>query len=508
MVIATYSLQADRNGDGTYGTTLTAVGPSGDAGETLVTGRRGREEVGALKPPRAGEIGFLLDNGPQGGDGAYSVGGASEITAGTRLRLRATYSATTYSLLKMIARRPKQQPGAGLRPLVEVDGNGTLSRLTGKTVTTQLYQSITTDVAIGHLLDAAGWPAGERSLDTGKTTLEWWWADGADAWTEILRILNTEGPGAVIYEDGDGNFVFKNRHHRVTNAASIAVQTAFASAAGGIEPLLDGLQYDDGIDGVINDVTFTIRKRAAQSLAAIWSLGEDVTLAPGDTKKFFVQDSVNALSGGRTGDPFKGAVAPVLTTDYTLSAGSLTTVSLDVLSGVTALLTLTAGSSGATVSGPSGAESDGITVRAQAVRVTNETAIGSTIDTSASQASYGKRSYTAEIVPEIATNVAQDFADAIAGWYQDGRPRVTAKVLASGADARMIAALARDISDRISVDQSKIGLSAVEFWIDTIEHEIVSPAQHMTTFGCEGATSTTYFVLDTSSLDGVDVLSW
>jgi hypothetical protein len=63
----------------------------------------------------------------------------------------------------------------------EIPSIGTLSRLVGQRVSTALYETITVDVAIGHLLDAAGWPAGERVIAVSTTVLEWWWVDNADA---------------------------------------------------------------------------------------------------------------------------------------------------------------------------------------------------------------------------------------------------------------------------------------------------------------------------------------
>ena len=65
-----------------------------------------------------------------------------------------------------------------------------LSALKAKTVSTAVYQDITTGQAAGIVADAAGWPASPELLK-GQTTLSYWWLDDADAFeaSEQLQLL-------------------------------------------------------------------------------------------------------------------------------------------------------------------------------------------------------------------------------------------------------------------------------------------------------------------------------
>jgi hypothetical protein len=381
-----------------------------------------------------------------------------------------------------------QHPEQGVRS-AEITALGMLSRLRGLKVSTALYQSITTDAALGYLLDAAGWTStADRVFDTGKTTLQYWWLDNEDAFEAARALLVTEGPGAALYEDGLGRIVFESRHYRLLTARSQASQATISDA--GSEPLHSPpLRYDPGLQSVVNECVIETKQRTPGSSQTIWTLGSTITLAEGETRTFQIRTT--------SGDPFSSAVVST----YTCSSGTLG-VALDRDSGAVATLSIYP----PPASGPRTVTS--VTVTGVPVPVSGATRIVNTVNTTTSQGRYGLRSFPLQTRPEINVNDAQDFANAVVSWYQE--PRATALVaLNNGSSARLAQQLAREISDRITVVDAQTGLNT-EMMVERIEQEISGNGQIMrTVLGCEKVVDTNqYFVLGTSSLDGTAVLGY
>ena len=129
-----------------------------------------------------------------------------ELQSGNNIGLQGSQSRNLWTgLLDDMSQNPEREnKSVGIRCL------GTLSRLVGRTVTTQLYENVTIDQAIGYVLDAAGWPALERDLQVSSVTLRYFWADG-DAFQTIEALRITEALWASVYENGDGWIVFENQ---------------------------------------------------------------------------------------------------------------------------------------------------------------------------------------------------------------------------------------------------------------------------------------------------------
>lgn len=327
----------------------------------------------------------------------------------------------------------------------------------------------------------------QRELDVGQTSLAWWWVDDDDAFQAMLELLHSEGPGATIYESGDGKIVFKNRHAMITEARSTAIQTTFRSAAGATEPLISSrFAYDPGLKDVINVCTVTVVRRVAQALAEVWALGVTVSLAPNETRTFQIL----------TSDPFTAAVPPTAGGgDFTITSGSLASaMTLDRTSGASATLSMTASVSGCTLTG--------LRVRAQAVTKQTETKVTNTLDTAASIDEYGEQTYRLPVREDLSLNVAQDFCNGVVTFYADPRPTAKIDVRGHVADERMTAALAREVHDRIRVIESETGVD-LEFLVHTIEHRISAASQHRTIFGLEEAAPAAVdpWIWDTSKWD-------
>lgn len=455
---------------------------------------RGRDQLRSLAPPMAGSLSTQLDNRSRDYSPANSGGPLyGRLVPGRRVQVTATLNANPATVLWTGYLDDLPQRPAPTERAVDLPALGSLSRLRGKTISTGLYQDVRTDTAIGVVLDAVGWPAADRVLDTGRTTLGWWWLSQEDAFNALRALLNTEGPGAALYEDSQGRLVFESRHYRLLTARSTASQATFRDS--GAEPLFSApFSYQPGLKDVINRCSIEVVQRAVQAEGTIWSNSNTFTLAAGETRRF--------TSTGA--DPVLNAVTPVVPTDITLTGGSLASVTLDRTTGTQIRITLVAGGSGATVSR--------LALRAQPVARVGSSTVTESLDTSASQAAYGLQSYTQSLRAELDTNSAQDLANAIVARYQQPRPTASLS-LAGSNDTRLAQQLGREVSDRVSLIEAQTGTTA-DLWIERIEHQVEGGTLLRTTLGGEllttpdGQSVPTYFVLDRDTLNSPAVLGY
>lgn len=470
MPSATYAIKVDWDADGTFAGTGEDVSARLRFNPQLVI-RRGREMAKALSPPAAGRFDFTLDN--QSGD--YSSQNAASPIFGRVLPGRevcgtASYGGTAYALGRAYVEEPIERPSRGEKYVTFncLDG---LSFLRAAKVSTAMYTGITTDVAIGHVLDAAGWPAGKRSLQTGKTTLARWWVDNVDAFTAIRDLVNSEGPGALFYCDEVGNVVFEDRHYRLLTSRCTTSQATLRDS--GAEPLFSGYNFLPGIRDVVNAATIPVRSFASSAGVSIWTAsGLPITLAPGEVRRFTVDT---------TADGFSAAVVTL-----TASAGSASN-SLDRASGKSATLTVTAhATTGATLSA--------LSVTATTWTISSQN-VANTIDAATSQSKYGERALPTQFVgswvPDV--NTATDLANAVVARYREPVPQVQV-TLNNAAAARLVQCLTRKPSDRVTIVQADSSVND-DFMVEAIEHRVSFNQNHETTFVCEQSNQQAFWIL-------------
>lgn len=487
MVVSSYVIGIDTNSDGDYADSGEDVSSRVRANPGIAI-TRGRDQAREISPPRAGTMGYELDNRT----GTY--GPSSAYKQGLKTRVTANYSATNYALfegrIETFDRHPEKP-----RQSVSVEAIGPLSLLANRRgLSSQVYTSIDTGTAIQHLLEAAGLTSSDWALDTGKTTLNYWWLDPSDTLIDALNaLLATEGPGAAVYEGAGSNvgkIVFKNRHARITETVSTAVQQTFRGT--GTEPVMNGaFIYNDGQRDRINSAACTVYVRTAATLAAIWTYGQTVTLAAGETRLFTVRQTSSV--------PFTGAVTPVAATDYTLTTGALTTVSLDRTSGSVITLTLTADTAGATLTG--------LRVRAQSLAITSSTGVKNSV-TPDEATPVRPLPSTVSILPDITQNDALDLLNAYVAFYQAARPTMMFTVTGNRHADAMTACLSLDIGHRVTVIESGNSINT-QAHVQQVRHVIDGGPKHATTFGVEAVSSVgAAFIIDTSTVNSSTDRIW
>lgn len=476
-VTADYTLRIDWDLDGSFATAGDDVSTDLRYAPALQVGR-GRDQAREYSPPVAGLISFALDN-PTGKYSSENTGSTlyGKLKSGRPVDLYATYSAVNYQLARMFLRLPQEQPYRTERK-VTFDAYDGLSKLvSAENIATAMYTSVLISDAIGYVLDAAGWPAADRVIDTSATTLARWWVDGISAFDAIRDLVFTEGPGAIFYIDAQGRFVFESRHYRLLTTRCTTSQATFRNS--GTEPVFGrDFQYEPSIRGVVNACTVPVRSYASTPGVTIWNestLGTlPLTLAPGETVTREVSSSADGFSGA--------------TVNSTVTAGSLSAgPTLNRSSGKRATLTMTAGASGATLSVLN------VTATTWAIASQN---VSNTVDAAASILDYGRKMFPSEFVPQWipSVNEALDFCNAVVGRRKNGVPQAKLSIT-NGNATRLIQALTRQISDRVTVVESERSFVDDDFTIEAITHEVTDGRNHQTTFSLEAADDQAYWIL-------------
>ena len=151
-----------------------------------------------------------------------------------KVQITATYGATTYPIFSGYitsynTTTPQYTGDVSFTTITAVDAfrlaqNAQISTVSG-TSAGQL-----SGARINNLLDAISWPASQRSIDAGQTTMQ---VDPGTARTALgaMQTVETSEYGA-LYVDRDNNFVFKDRNTASTSVNQTAV--SFTDTGSGI----------------------------------------------------------------------------------------------------------------------------------------------------------------------------------------------------------------------------------------------------------------------------------
>jgi hypothetical protein len=460
---ATYRMLIDWLANGFADTTVDDVTARILDQRTPVTVRYGRDQNRQLSPTSPGQMAFELNNISRD----YSPENASSPIAGfvapaRKVRFEATASGTTSIIYTGYLDDFDIRPEINERsvPASCIDA---LGRLKGVKVTTSLYRGIRTGDAVGYLLDAVGWPAADRDLDSGASFLPYWWLDDDDAYDALMQLADSEGPAALITVDGLGRIVFRDRHHRLTRSTSLNVQATWRSS--GTEPVLSSpVTYDHGWKEIINSVSVEVPLRQVDSIyTAIWSAQGQITVAAGASLQ------ITARASG----PFLGALTPVQGTDFTVLSGSVT-ISLSRTSGQSTTITIAAASD---------AVIDGLQVRAFAIQANN---IVVTVEDQQSIGKYGRKSMDSGRLPVWANAYdANAILALIVAKRAERLPTIAVTMRGAANATRLAECLGRNLSDRVHITESLTGLDA-DCFIEQISHTVGQGGlEHVTTFGTE-----------------------
>jgi hypothetical protein len=341
-----------------------------------------------------------------------------------------------------------------------------LGNMSNITLSTALYGGLRSGDAINKVLDEIGWSTDLRDVDPGCSVIRWWWEEGTDALSAISKIVNSEGIPAIAYIDPNGTFVFRGRKHRLLYSRSTSVQRTYHSTD--TEPEFSmPFTYDIGWQDMFNHIDLDVDDRYPDHTdSEIYSTEETISILPREQK-------IITISGS---DPFIYAKCPVQGLDYILASGSVT-FQLSRKSGASTILTITAGASGAILTG--------LVVRAIMVPVQNTVKI--TVDDDYSIQKHGLMSYVADSngdIPWASMNDMVGITAIMLGQRSERLPTVSITVNNDN-DTRLNALLQTRLSDRLHIVEPNT-FTDHDYFVEQLSHTISDAGtSHTALFGCE-----------------------
>lgn len=477
MSIATYSVCVDWDNNGDFVGAFDDI--TSDVLHNSLYWRRGKSlELDKCEP---GTCEFMVKNA----DNKYNSENAGSDLAGNLLprrpvRVQAVFDGNTYPLFYgyISEINPHPHPDEQYAYIRAIDGLDYLARAE---ISTSLELGIGTGAAVTKILDAASWPAGLRTIDTGQDAIPFAYWQSVKARFALDEVEESEV--GLVYVDGSGKLVFEDRHHRMKHTTSGTFTNAMMNAL-----------YSITAEDVRNRATAKITPWTLGSTAVFWTLertgadsplvaaGESVTYwADAD---YFLNDITN----------------PGATTDYTMNtasdgSGTSLTASFTVTPTKFAQTCKLVIANGADVPGyitflqvrgDEYAPDETITLRA---------------DDATSQTAYQLRilNIDAKLMDDPAQG--QDYANYLVSRWKDPQPRIQMS-LANASDAQLVQILSREISDMITVTAARLSMTTEDFYINSMEHSVEQGGNiHRVTWtlskvGEEGE----FWILDTSTL--------
>jgi hypothetical protein len=367
--------------------------------------------------------------------------------------------------------------------------------------------NVQSDVVIGAILDAAGWPVGQRTLDAGYVPVGNWFKVAANALAALQEIEELEQ--GDIYEGLAWDIIFENRYHRSNNTASTVSQATFSDAPNAQLPYLLGLAQSNPLQQLFNLITCQVNPyNTPAAIAPLWTYsGDAIRLSPGASI---------TLTGTYSGGFVNPWTTPVVGTDITQTGVSNSDIAVSGVSKYATTMPFTITNNNVST--------DAILtlVQARGIAVTPATPYQVSAMDAASQSpigGYGVRSYPIQNPWHFNAAYAQAACDYFITLYKNPFQLFTVTIPSGTSDALFEQAVKRKISDRITLVANKqmtmMGVSG-DFFIEAINHKIdfanrrplettwlVSQASALV-----ASPSGRWFTLDQSRLDGADLLGY
>ncbi len=357
--------------------------------------------------------------------------------------------------------------------ITAVDGLDYLSR---HDMATALYKNQLTGTIHGYILDDAGWSATMRLIDAGQDTVPYWY--GADIYARNAQGEIDKSEQGFSWVDGAGYFRFEDRYHR-SSAVHQTSQTTFNDT-------MANITYSLNTKNVYNIVKVTVTPWTVKPVAERWRLQETPAIPVGETYTYWGESQyyVDTWATLNVGD-----------TDFTFTGGTATATQTNFAKTIKIVVTNT-GTTPVTIT----------LLKARGTWYDSETKVTRKAEDTASQLAYQKRTYELEGQHMTDSNKAQDFANYAIGKYKDPRAEITVSLMNQDA-ATLTQILSREISDRITIVNTKLGVSA-DYFIDYMEHDIsMSGLSHTVTYRLADCINEDFWCWDFSKW-GTSQMKW
>lgn len=441
-----------------------------------------------------GRFNSFLTTGPMYGN----------ILPGRRVKLTSTYLGNTVTQWQGYLDSIEPLPSPGGSHMALLRALGPLSQLASVLVNVSMKTNIQTGIAVTEVLDQISWPAADRSIDTGRTTMARWWTGGQiDALTALSQIESTEF--GFIRETKNGKIAFDDRYHRAGETS----QATFSDVVNAT------LGYDvrqiDSIKEIANIVTADIVTYTVTTSAVLWTLGETGSISPsilaGASRDFWASyPGAQSALGGVAVDAW---TTPVATTDFLANDSPLGS-GTDLTSSITVSVTKFDTAMKITLTNTSGSTAymTFMQARGTAVMQLSKNMVQSA--NAASQAKYKNRTYAlaSQFLPS--SDEGQKYTDYVLSRYKDPVPILEISFMASRSSPLLTEALTRDIDDQITVvgnANSKLGINE-DFLVESITHRLEDGQTHYVTYQLSPASVLgAFWLLGTSVLGTGTILA-
>jgi len=322
-----------------------------------------------------------------------------------------------------------------------------------------------------------------RKIDIGKDSVPYAHWHKVRAKTALEDITDSEL--GFIYINGAGELCYEDRHHRYT-ATHQTSQATF-------DDTMVSIAYDYSARNVYNEVRATVTPWELKALTTLWVLEEIPSLAVGETKTWWGDASV-------AGSPvFVDAwTTPVATTDYTANSKADGSGD-DETANISIVTTKFAKSIKLAVTNNAAHPVYITKLQARGTYYDDQTKVSRKSEDSTSQTAYQKRTLTLDGKYLTDADKAQDFCDYGIARFKDPQAEIS-KTIINKDSTNLTQILAREISDRITVKNTKLGLDA-DFFINKMEHEITKGGKrHKCVWHLGAAENEDFWCLDYSEL--------
>ncbi len=509
MALPVYQVFVDWNTDGDFSDT----GEDISAYVKRITIDRGRANV--LRKVVAGTVEIKLVNN----DGRFSPSnGASPLTGllpNRRVKVQATFGGSTYPLFAGYLTDIIPHPALG-EQFCYIYASDALKRLSETEITLAMQTAQTADSIIGAILTAAGWDPGsvwgsaiDSQPDEKIPYAHWGKVSAMSAIGEL-----EDSTLGMAYIGTDGKFVWEGRHHRLLAPHLVAVAIIYDTTAAG-----DGatnISYRLGDRGIVNVASAEyVERKAGLTKQVLWKMdiGSDGTK---DKPLFIPLENTKLGPNGeyaaawleaRFSSPALSVNTPVAQVDYNAHLGPRVDWAINKSSSVP----VTLAEVGAEHALVKIVNNVGVPVWITKLQIT-----GQVLDTeepasvramdAGSITAYGRVETKLEGKFYPSLMVAQDFVDYVKDEFHEPVAEVTVSLI-NGTDALTTQILAREISDRVKLVSTLLGLNE-DYFVEKINHEIEPPAIHRCTWVVTKCTARTFFTLGISALGGTHVLAY
>lgn len=460
---------------------------------------------------QTGQLVFSLDNSTlnsAGSVGYYSPDHASVrsgFAVGIGVRLTGTYGGTAY--YKFVGRLDEAAPspftlGERITVCTVVDWMDEAAKQKSNNIATQTSKRA--DELIAAIV--ANMTRQPVSTSYAASQLEYPYAldtaedESTSAMTELAKAVYSDMGFLYVKGDTTTGGVLRFEDRRVRQAAATSLAT--------LSNTMSGLKVSRTRSQIYNRVKASVNPRRVDAFATTvlyqYDAAQLLTLGPGESLTIIGQYKDPASRAERVGGT--DLVAPVATTDYTFGTGpddtSLTaslTVSA-VTGGNSAIITLT---NGAAVSG----FVTFLQIRGRGLYAYDPVTLQA--DDTTSKTTYGEYVLSLDMPHEPRQHVATSVVNKFLAAYKDPRTYVAEVTFwANYSDPLMVAALAREPGDLVTIAETATGLNTTHF-INGVSYEIVDGANLRASWILAPDIDTvSVFVLNTSTLDGAAVLGW